>query len=236
MAGSVFGPLGTAIGGVIGGGMALMDSGVRDAVGKSIADFTSGLGKSIQELWTKLSEGGQKFIGGILQGLGKAATSMVEFFTKTLPSWWLRGMQTIYIELPKKLLDFVKELGVGLVKSVTEFNLGNAISGLITAAREKLTGQRALGGSVFGGGTYLVGENGPELFSPISNGTIIPNRSLSSSSSSSSRSNVSMTYNITVNGGGNAQEIASMVRAEIQRSWESAMAIDGPTGATYYRG
>jgi hypothetical protein len=27
-----------------------------------------------------------------------------------------------------------------------------------------------------------------------------------------------------------------MVRTEIQRSWESAMAIDGPTGATYYRG
>lgn len=36
-------------------------------------------------------------------------------------------------------------------------------------------GKRAVGGGVRGGGTYLVGERGPELFSPASNGTISPN-------------------------------------------------------------
>lgn len=38
-----------------------------------------------------------------------------------------------------------------------------------------LTGKRASGGPVSSGGTYLVGENGPELFSPQSSGVISPN-------------------------------------------------------------
>ena len=38
-----------------------------------------------------------------------------------------------------------------------------------------LTGKRAGGGPVRAGGLYMVGERGPELFSPGANGTIIPN-------------------------------------------------------------
>ena len=44
-------------------------------------------------------------------------------------------------------------------------------------------GGRATGGPVSMGKTYLVGEKGPELFSPGSNGTIIPNKALGSNSS-----------------------------------------------------
>lgn len=39
-------------------------------------------------------------------------------------------------------------------------------------------GPRAMGGPVSADGTYLVGEQGPELFSPGTNGTIIPNNKL----------------------------------------------------------
>jgi hypothetical protein len=38
-----------------------------------------------------------------------------------------------------------------------------------------LGGGRASGGSVTGGRTYLVGENGPELFKAPGSGTIVPN-------------------------------------------------------------
>lgn len=41
-----------------------------------------------------------------------------------------------------------------------------------------LDGARAMGGPVLAGGNYLVGENGPEIFSPGSSGTIIPNHAL----------------------------------------------------------
>jgi hypothetical protein len=45
-----------------------------------------------------------------------------------------------------------------------------------------LDGIRAEGGPVDAGGTYLVGENGPELFTPGGDGTIIPNHALGGAS------------------------------------------------------
>jgi phage-related minor tail protein len=39
-------------------------------------------------------------------------------------------------------------------------------------------GAKAKGGSVRSGGSYLVGERGPELFMPARSGTIIPNNNL----------------------------------------------------------
>ena len=44
-----------------------------------------------------------------------------------------------------------------------------------------LIGKRASGGDVAGGSPYLVGEQGPELMIPKSNGTVIPNNRLGSS-------------------------------------------------------
>lgn len=41
-------------------------------------------------------------------------------------------------------------------------------------------GGKAVGGPVTGGSTYMVGERGPELFTPSRNGTIIPNNALGS--------------------------------------------------------
>lgn len=49
------------------------------------------------------------------------------------------------------------------------------MDGLITGI---LSGARASGGPVGADGTYLVGERGPELFTPAASGTIIPNHQL----------------------------------------------------------
>lgn len=43
---------------------------------------------------------------------------------------------------------------------------------------DRLDGRRAMGGPVSAGGSYLVGERGPELFMPGSSGMIIPNGGL----------------------------------------------------------
>ncbi|MFM0256104.1 phage tail tape measure protein [Paraburkholderia sediminicola] len=43
-----------------------------------------------------------------------------------------------------------------------------------------IAGARASGGPVAGGNTYLVGEKGPELFTPDSSGSIVPNHALGS--------------------------------------------------------
>ena len=57
-----------------------------------------------------------------------------------------------------------------------------------------LSGGRASGGSVSGGSTYLVGENGPELFTSSSSGTIIPNGQLGNAMSGGSTINYNGPY------------------------------------------
>ena len=64
--------------------------------------------------------------------------------------------------------------------------IGNFVSGVFG-------GGRASGGAVNTGTTYLVGENGPELFTPSAAGYIVPNNALAGASGNT-------TVNITVNG------------------------------------
>lgn len=70
-------------------------------------------------------------------------------------------------------------------------------------------GGRAAGGPVSAGTTYLVGENGPELFTSSSSGTIIPNNAMGGSGT---------TVNITVNGAldpiSTARQIANLLNRE----------------------
>lgn len=51
---------------------------------------------------------------------------------------------------------------------------GAVVSGVSSAAKF-VTGARASGGPVMGGASYLVGERGPEIFTPSTTGSIIPN-------------------------------------------------------------
>lgn len=55
--------------------------------------------------------------------------------------------------------------------------IGNIISSLV-GSLIPIGGARAAGGPVDGGVPYLVGEKGPELFVPSSNGAITPNAAL----------------------------------------------------------
>lgn len=55
---------------------------------------------------------------------------------------------------------------------------GSGVGGAISAGFLPSLIPRAGGGPVYAGGGYVVGEDGPELFSPSSNGRIIPNDEL----------------------------------------------------------
>ena len=71
----------------------------------------------------------------------------------------------------------------------TVISLGAKIGGFVGGI---FGGGKASGGPVAGGTTYLVGEKGPELFTPSGSGTIIPNGAFGGSGSN--------VINITVNG------------------------------------
>jgi hypothetical protein len=79
-------------------------------------------------------------------------------------------------EKPRKVIQgLIQDIArIGLRKLITE-PIANALS---VAFGSILSGTRASGGPVFGGGAYLVGERGPELFVPGSSGNIIPNGAL----------------------------------------------------------
>jgi hypothetical protein len=92
--------------------------------------------------------------------------------------------------------------------------LGSSIKGVFTGgdAPAPIDGARASGGPVSAGKNYLVGERGPEIFSPSSSGSIIPNHRAGGSVRNDNR-----TINITINAspGMNERTLADLVLARL---------------------
>jgi hypothetical protein len=99
----------------------------------------------------------------------------------------------------------------------TVIKLGAKIGDFVGGA---FGGGRANGGPVMRGTTYLVGEQGPELFTPSSSGSIIPNNALGRGGS---------TINLTVNGAidpeGTARTIVNILNNSSARGTLGAGAL-----------
>lgn len=142
------------------------------------------------------------------------------------------------------LVATFKIVAAGIGPVVTAFGkaaelIGNAYNGLknfinlvksnplvkgISGAIENIFGGgRAAGGPVTGGTTYLVGEKGPELFTPGSSGNIIPNNRLGGGGG---------TINITVNGAldaeGTARQIVDILNRATARGGSGSGALVYP--------
>lgn len=79
----------------------------------------------------------------------------------------------------QKLSDTLRQLAQDILRLVVRQTITNPIANAISGGIQNFMGARAGGGDVIGGGTYLVGENGPEMFTPRTMGTITPNSALS---------------------------------------------------------
>ena len=93
-------------------------------------------------------------------------------------------------------------------------SLGSSIAGVFTGgdAPAPIDGARAAGGPVSAGKNYLVGERGPEIFSPSSSGSIVPNHRTGGSVSNDNRT---ITINITASPGMNERTLADLVLARL---------------------
>jgi hypothetical protein len=106
----------------------------------------------------------------------------------------------------EKLFGIVKSV-VGAIQSLISLVANNpVVKGIGNAISSAFGGFRAAGGAVSAGKSYVVGEQGAEMFVPSSNGTIVPNGGMGS------------TFNITVNGAIDAEGTARTIVDVLNRS------------------
>lgn len=114
------------------------------------------------------------------------------------------------IDGTKSVKDAFKSMAAEIIKELYRIYVVKKITGMITGALEgsniPLLGGKANGGPVAGGGSYLVGERGPEIFTPsMGGGHITP-------ASQTNAGGVTIVQNINVSTG-----VQQTVRAEIRQ-------------------
>jgi hypothetical protein len=78
-----------------------------------------------------------------------------------------------------KLRDMLRSIASDLARLIFQKSITEPLAGIISGGFKSIFGgPRASGGPVAAGGSYLVGENGPELFTPSGAGRIIPNHAM----------------------------------------------------------
>ncbi|MDM0024073.1 phage tail tape measure protein [Variovorax saccharolyticus] len=117
---------------------------------KKSADFARDVGAAFESSFEKAVLAGDK-LSDVLQGLGKDVLALTLRQTVTGP------------------------LSSGIGDALKGFDFSKVIGSVVGM----FGGARASGGPVDGGMSYLVGENGPEMFTPNTAGAIIPNHALS---------------------------------------------------------
>ena len=162
----------------------------RDALTKRAGD----LKKELNELtkWSNIVAGAAESIGsafsasfkGVIDGSMTTREALASFF---------KSIASYFMDMAAKIIAKMIEMAiintiVGLLPGASG---GGGGGGFDTSAFDKfglgtfnpensfiLKGKLASGGPVSAGSTYLVGEEGPELFRPTNSGTIIPNNQL----------------------------------------------------------
>lgn len=135
-------------------------------------------------LFTVLS-GPVGIVIAIITALAWTISNIVQIID-LLQNHWKEVWEGIKIST-KEMLDAIVAYFQPFIDKLTQvYNLavkvknavGNAVGGTISGAVSEikyLAGKRAEGGPVSGGSSYLVGERGPEIFTPAYAGNITPN-------------------------------------------------------------
>jgi len=163
---------------------------IKNAVMDNKEEFTA-LFKFLKDFVAPLLGGALKLA---VQGIGIALGVVINVVGDLIG-----GFQTLFGWIGK-VIDKITAM-INLVRNNAAVR---GIAGLIDTA---FGGFRASGGSVSAGKSYVVGEQGAEMFVPSSNGTIIPNGGMGGG-----------TINITVNGAIDAEGTARTIVDVLNRS------------------
>jgi hypothetical protein len=148
---------------------------VKDAIGDNSAEL-----EPLFDLFKSVATFVTKTIGPVIGTVLKVAFEVLGEAIAAV----IKGVSKV-VDFLGDMIDKVK----AFIKLVKDNPLVKGISNVIDNV---FGGGRATGGPVSSGTSYLVGEQGPELFTPKRNGSIIPNGSLGGGRGS--------VINLTVNG------------------------------------
>ena len=136
----------------------------------SLARFLSDFDAAFQELDAKAKAQADK-MDALYASIGQTiSTSIVDSLTAA-------------VDGTKRLSDVASDTLRSLANILLKFGLNSLLGGLagddgVGVFSKLFGGKMAKGGTVMGGKSYLVGERGPELFSPGRSGSIAPNSSI----------------------------------------------------------
>jgi hypothetical protein len=203
---------------VIPGVQTFIDSiGGKKGIGKTLDGFIS----AAKSIFIPVFEGIKSAFDNIKSAVSdnkEEFETLLEFIQKYVAPF-LGGVFKLAIEGIGIAIGVVVDVVGALIRGFeTVIRLGSKIGGTIGGM---FGGGRANGGPVMQGTTYLVGERGPELFTPSSSGSIIPNNALSKGAS---------TINITVNGAIDSESTARQIVSILNDS--SARGTLGAAGFT----
>jgi hypothetical protein len=182
---------------------------------KTVQPIIEGLFSAFDSIATSIKDNEDK-----LKPLFTLFKTVAEFIYKTLgPALGevLGAALKVVGKLVGGLIDGFSSL-VGLISDVVNgirriINLvadNPVVSGISGVISSVFGGGKASGGPVSSSKSYLVGEKGPELFVPNSNGSIIPNNRLGGGAGN--------VYNITVNGALDSEGTARTIVDLLNRS------------------
>ena len=201
-----FGEAKETVGGYILDAVTPLVSGIVDNVIPAISDFINGIAGEggLKKAFEGFIDGAKRFFIPVFDGIKfafdkitdavennkESFEALFEFVQKYLAPFLGGALKIAFEGIGKSIALVVNVVGDLIDGFRTIISLGAKIGNFVGGI---FGGGKASGGAVSSGTTYLVGENGPELFTPSAAGYIIPNNALATPSGNT-------TVNITVNG------------------------------------
>jgi hypothetical protein len=216
---------------------------IATAIGEDVGPVFTNFFEIVKDVATPIFEGLKKVFDTVKDALADNKEEFSSFFelVKDIVTFVKKFLVPVFGEA---LTAAFKILAAGIKPLITAFAsvvgyIGDAydllknfinlvaknplVKGISGAISSIFGGGKAAGGPVSGGTTYLVGEKGPELFTPATSGNIIPNNRLGGGGG---------TINITVNGAidaeGTARQIVDILNRATARGGSGSGALVYP--------
>lgn len=195
-----------------------------------ITEAMTGNAEAEAAYWAQETMNAEKYdttiTGGLLQSLREYKNEAMDTHKqiKSVMDNALSGMTDAFVKFAetgkmnwKSLETTILEglLKIAVQKAIT--GAGSALGSAGTAIWAGISGAFADGGYAQTGKTYLVGERGPELFTPGASGMVSPNSSIGGGGS--------VTQHITIDARGADQGVEAKIQRGMQQAVDSARAL-----------